>query len=96
VSFNESLERAAIELATARRDALRAELAAAYGLAGRDVRAGSAAERARVAVTKAIRQAIATLVSLHPTLAEHLDGAVHTGRFFSYRPATPTVWRVGV
>lgn len=68
-------------------------LAAAYGLGGRDTRTGSAAERARVAVTKAIRQAIAGLVPLHPALAEHLDRSVRTGRFFSYRSAEPVAWR---
>jgi tetratricopeptide (TPR) repeat protein len=69
-------------------------LAAAYGFGGRDVRAVSAAERARVAATKAIRQAIAACRREHPALGAHLDAAVRTGRFFAYRAPDGTAWQV--
>jgi tetratricopeptide (TPR) repeat protein len=63
-------------------DAIEGALAGAYGLGGRASRAGSAAERARVSVTKAIRQAIAQIERAHPGLGEHLRATVRTGRFF--------------
>jgi DNA polymerase III delta prime subunit len=67
-------------------DALVEELARAAGLGGRDRRTASAAERARVSVTKAIRTAIRMIDKESPALAEHLDAAIHTGRFCSYAP----------
>ena len=75
-------------------EALERALAAAYGLGGRDVRAVSAAERARVAATKAIRQAIAACRREHPALGAHLDAAVRTGRFFAYRAIDGASWQV--
>jgi tetratricopeptide (TPR) repeat protein len=67
-------------------DALVEELARAAGLGGRDRRTSSAAERARVSVTKAIRTAIRMIDKESPALADHLDAAIHTGRFCSYAP----------
>ena len=67
------------------------ELAAAVGLGGRDRRAGSPAERARVNITRAIRAALARIRAHSPTLADHLDATIHTGTFCSYsaRSARP-------
>ena len=54
--------------ADAERDFLVRELSRAVGLGGRDRRAGSASERARAGVTRAIRQAIARISEQHPDL----------------------------
>ena len=65
------------------------------GLGGRDRRVSSASERARSAVTRAVRQAIARIAEHHPTLGEHLDSAVYTGTTCAYRPdpLAPIKWR---
>jgi tetratricopeptide (TPR) repeat protein len=65
--------------AGAEREFLVRELSRAVGLGGRDRRAASASERARVAVTRAIRQGIARIGAHHPELGEHLNGAIRTG-----------------
>jgi tetratricopeptide (TPR) repeat protein len=67
-------------------------LAQAFGLGGRSTRAASAAERARISATKAIRQTIDRIAEEHPALAEHLGAAVRTGRFFCYAPDPPVAW----
>jgi len=69
-------------------DALVAELARAVGLGGRDRRAASAAEKARLNVTRALRSAIARIGEAHPRLGAHLDRTVRTGTFCSYQPAS--------
>jgi tetratricopeptide (TPR) repeat protein len=78
------------------RDFLVRELARAVGLGGRDRRAGSAAERARASVTRAIRQAMTRVRTHHPALGAHLDRAIRTGAYCTYRPdpRVPIVWRV--
>jgi hypothetical protein len=70
------------------RDFLVRELARAVGLGGRDRRAGSASERARVSVTRAIRSAIARIRNQHPRLGEHLTRAIRTGTYCAYLPDT--------
>jgi predicted ATPase len=70
--------------ATAERDRLLEELARATGLGGRSRRVGSGAERARAAVTKAIRRAIADIAEHDRELGEHLSRAVSTGTFCRY------------
>jgi tetratricopeptide (TPR) repeat protein len=74
---------------------LTGQLAAAVGLGGRDRRAGSAAERARVNITRAIRAALARIRAHSPALADHLDATIHTGTFCSYTPdpRAPITWR---
>jgi tetratricopeptide (TPR) repeat protein len=62
------------------------ELAGAVGIGGRDRRAASASERARVNVTRAIRSAIDRLGESAPKLAEHLRATVRTGTFCAYEP----------
>jgi tetratricopeptide (TPR) repeat protein len=68
------------------RDFLVRELAGAIGLGGRHRRAGSAAERARVSVTRAIRAAIARIGEQSSLLGDHLGRTVRTGSFCSYDP----------
>jgi tetratricopeptide (TPR) repeat protein len=88
------VERAA--QADAERDFLVRELARAFGLGGRDRRSGSAAERARAAVTRATRQAIGRIGEHHPQLGEHLNRTIRTGTYCSYRPdpRVPPGWQL--
>jgi AAA ATPase domain len=72
--------------AQAELDFLAAELARAVGLGGRDRRAASHAERARLNATRAIRAAMANLARAHPSLGEHLSSTIRTGRYCSYTP----------
>jgi tetratricopeptide (TPR) repeat protein len=72
--------------ADAERDFLVRELSRAVGLGGRDRRAASASERARVGVTRAIRHAMARIGEHHPLLGEHLDLAIRTGTYCGYLP----------
>lgn len=76
-------------------DALVEQLAAGVGLGGRDRRAASQAERARVNVTKALKAAIGNIEQHHPSLGHHLETTVRTGTFCSYKPdpSTPNPWR---
>jgi eukaryotic-like serine/threonine-protein kinase len=66
--------------------ALSRELAAAVGLGGRDRRAASVDDRARVSVTKAIQTAIRRIEPGCPSLGRHLAGSIRTGLFCSYSP----------
>jgi hypothetical protein len=65
---------------------LSAELSRAIGLGGRSRRVGSAAERARVAVTRRIRDLIRRVAEQSPELGRHLEATVKTGTTCSYRP----------
>jgi tetratricopeptide (TPR) repeat protein len=76
------------EQADAERDFLLRELSRAVGLGGRSRRAGSASERARSGVTRAIRQAIGHIHEHNPELGQHLQRAIHTGTYCSYLPDT--------
>jgi TolB-like protein len=67
-------------------------MAGALGLSGRSRALGSAAERARSAVTWRIRNAIKKIAASHPRLGRHLEHAVRTGTFCVYEPETPVVW----
>jgi tetratricopeptide (TPR) repeat protein len=70
------------------------ELSRAVGLGGRDRRAGSASERARVAVTRSVRQAIARIGDHHPALGDHLQHSIRTGTYCAYEPdpRAPVTW----
>ena len=72
--------------ADAERDFLLRELSRAVGLGGRNRRAASASERARAAVTRAIRQAITRIGDHHPQLGEHLIRTIRTGTYCAYMP----------
>jgi hypothetical protein len=80
--------------AEAERDFLVRELARAVGLGGRDRRVGSASERARASVTRAVRQAMARIHEYHPELGKHLDRAIRTGTYCAYLPdpRVPPAW----
>ncbi len=78
----------------AERDALVEVLTSAYGLGGRVRRSGSAAERARTAVTARIRDAIRRIGDAHPDLGRHLGRSVRTGAFCVYEPDQPVRWRL--
>jgi non-specific serine/threonine protein kinase len=67
-------------------DFLTRELAGAVGLGGRDRKAASAAEHARINVTKAIRSALTRIRKNSPALGLHLDRTIRTGAFCSYIP----------
>jgi tetratricopeptide (TPR) repeat protein len=72
--------------ATAERDFLARELSRAVGLGGRNRRVGSAAERARASVTRAVRHAMDRLRAQHPPLGAHLQVAIRTGTYCAYLP----------
>ena len=72
--------------AEAERDFLIRELSRAVGLDGRDRRAGSPSERARVSVTRAVRYAMSRIRQHDPPLGEHLDRAIRTGTYCVYLP----------
>jgi hypothetical protein len=90
--FNDP-ERAA--RASAEIDALTEQLTAAVGLGGRDRRAASATERARLNVTRAVRAALRRIAEADERAGNHLDVCLRTGVFCSYRPdpAAATRWR---
>jgi tetratricopeptide (TPR) repeat protein len=68
------------------RGALVAELKRAAGLAGRPRAFSSEAERARVNVTRTIRQALNQILSADPQTGRHLAASVRTGVRCVYRP----------
>jgi hypothetical protein len=73
--------------ARAERDWLTAQLASATGFGGRTRSFPDQAERARVAVGKAIRRALARIAEADPVIGDHLRQAVRTGVRCSYWPA---------
>jgi predicted ATPase len=82
------------ERAEAELDALVQQLSEAFGLGGRARAAGSAAERARSAVSWRVRAAMRHIAELHPELGRHLANSVRTGTWCSYRPETPVAWEI--
>ncbi|HET6744266.1 MAG TPA: AAA family ATPase [Candidatus Limnocylindria bacterium] len=76
------------------RSFLAAEIGRAVGLGGRDRKSGSAAERARISVTRAVRSAIARIGEQHSVLGQHLDTTIRTGAFCAYQPdaRVPIEW----
>jgi hypothetical protein len=64
---------------------LSAELSRAFGLGGRARRTGSNVERARVNVQRRLKHAIERIALECPAAGKHLDWAVRTGSFCSYR-----------
>jgi TolB-like protein/tetratricopeptide (TPR) repeat protein len=67
-------------------------LSGALGLGGRSRALGSAAERARSAVTWRIRSAVKKIAKAHPQLGRHLENAMRTGTFCVYQPERPVDW----
>jgi hypothetical protein len=78
------------------RDILVRELSRAVGLGGRNRRAGSASERARSAVTRAMRHALARIRKHHGPLGDHLDRTIRTGTYCVYLPDPrfPMAWKI--
>jgi hypothetical protein len=72
--------------ARAERDWLVAQLSIAAGLAGRTRSFPDQPERARVAVGKAIRRALARVTEADAVIGEHLRQTVRTGVRCSYWP----------
>jgi tetratricopeptide (TPR) repeat protein len=68
-------------------DQLVRQLARAFGLGGKDRREASAAERARLNVTRALRSAIGKLADAMPEAGAALDRRVRTGLYCVYAPA---------
>ena len=79
-----ALERA--EAVEVELDQLTAQLARAFGLGGRDRRAASAAERARLNVTRALRAALVKLAEALPEAGALLDRRIRTGTYCTYAP----------
>lgn len=82
------------ELAERDREYLVAELRRAVGLGGATRTTGSNAERARTAVTRSIRYALARLADHHPVAVTHLEQHLRTGTYCSYQPdpLAPVDW----
>jgi len=74
-----------------------AELASAVGLGGRDRKAASTTEKARLNVTRSIRSAIDRIAEHSRALGEHLSATVKTGTFCAYvpDPRSPISWDTG-
>ncbi len=72
------------------------ELSAAVGLGGRDRKVASAAERARVNVTRALRREIRRIADEDAGLGRELETTVRTGTFCAYEPdpRRPVAWDV--
>jgi hypothetical protein len=72
------------------------ELSRAVGLGGRDRRAASAAERARINLTRAIKIALERIAEHNPALATLLTSSIRTGTFCSYTPDSrlPASWQL--
>jgi tetratricopeptide (TPR) repeat protein len=66
-------------------DAIADQLASAIGLGGRGRRSGAAVERARVNVQRRLRDTLARIASCDPALGRHLEWALKTGTYCSYR-----------
>lgn len=77
-----------------RDEAVIAETFDGAGRGGRPRRPGSPAERARVRVTRALREAIERIHALDPVLGQHLARSVRTGTHCCYAPPEPTTWAV--
>lgn len=92
-SFNDTSR---AELARVELDALVQELSRAVGLGGRDRSGTSPSERARVNVTKVIRDVMQKIAQSHAGLGDHLNRSVRTGTFCSYDvdPRFPIKWDV--
>jgi hypothetical protein len=67
-------------------DALAEQLAQAVGLGGRDRRAASDVERARVNVQRRLKDAIARVAAADPALGRYLAASVQTGTYCVFRP----------
>jgi hypothetical protein len=85
---------ARVERLETEREALLHEVAAATGIGGRSRTSGGSAERARVAVRKAIAAALDRLADDEPATARLLRATVRTGSVCRYEPDpdAPVTW----
>jgi hypothetical protein len=74
------------EKARAEIDFLASSLSRGVGVGGRECRVGQAAERARTAVTKRLREAIRRIEEQLLALGSHLSRTIRTGAFCAYLP----------
>jgi hypothetical protein len=82
----EQMDAGRAEKARAEMESLTGELARAVGLGGRKRPTGKAAERARTAVQKRLREAVKRIEAELPELGRHLDQTIRTGVFCGYLP----------
>jgi hypothetical protein len=77
-------------------EALRDQLAGAVGLGGRNRKAASHTERARLMVTKAIKAALAKIRAMDASLGRHLATSIKTGACCAYDPGPlpPVSWQL--
>jgi non-specific serine/threonine protein kinase len=68
------------------REALAEQLASAVGLGGRDRRAASDVERARINVQRRLKDALDRIASEDPGLGRYLAASIQTGTYCSYTP----------
>jgi non-specific serine/threonine protein kinase len=73
-------------------DALAEQLAGAVGLGGRDRRAASEVERARINVQRRIKDTIDRITAVSPAVGRFLAGAVRTGVFCTFSPRAQPGW----
>ncbi len=97
--IDESLDTGAVERAEALQeelDGLVVELARAFGLGGRERAPSSAAEKARLNVTRALRTAVGRVQALAPEAGDVLDRGLRTGTYcaFDPKPDEPVHWIV--
>jgi CheY-like chemotaxis protein len=71
------------------------ELSQAVGLKGKDRRAASPADRARINVQRSIKAALEKLSTAHPALGHSLVSTINTGMYCSYTPDVriPSPWQ---
>lgn len=76
------------------RDAVVEQLAGAVGLGGRDRKAASDTERARINVTRAIKAVLERIAEHSPGLSKHFAATLRTGQFCAYTPdpRSPIRW----
>ena len=67
-------------------DALVGQLAGGVGLGGRDRKAASQAEKARVNITKSVKDALKKIEEHHGQLGDHLRATIRTGAYCAYVP----------
>ena len=67
-------------------DALVGQLAGGVGLGGRDRKAASQAEKARVNITKSVKDALKKIEEHHDQLGDHLRATIRTGAYCAYVP----------
>jgi tetratricopeptide (TPR) repeat protein len=70
------------------------EITAAIGLGGRARKNASHTERARLAVTKTVKAALASIRDANPDLGRHLTSSIRTGNFCAYLPKQRVTWLV--